>query len=581
MRLAAIAAFVALVGPAALQDREGPTPAARFAERREAERLAQSADVRAMRVATERLLALWNEEARRELPDGSLALAAANGLVHCGRLAEAIPLFELAYDGGWDARYELAYALAQLHAQASQPDDALRWLERSLAHRWVDRPGIANDAAFATLRDAPATAARFRELAGQADTAQLSRDDGWRLDLDHYAAEVRRMCANPEAPHMRPEFAAALASLRGRVAELGDAAIALELQKITVLLGDGHSTIYMVGTPRLALPVLPITTYFFAEGLFVVDSGVGGRGPGAELIGHEIVSIGGMRAAELLAALAPYVSRDNAMGVRWLGPLFLRSPVVLRAIGAIGPESPLDRVTLSVRAPGEAVRDVTLAVQPFAQRDAGSPRLAAPPGTAPGAAPLWLARPHEPFWFEERPDRSLLYVQVNEIGDAAKQTLEGFAAEVRETLRESGLLNLVLDLRQNSGGNNFLVAPLVRLVAWFEEDAPEHRVFVVTGRKTFSACQNLVNRLERNTRVTIVGEPSSSKPNFTGESTELLLPWSGLRGSISSRWWQDSFPEDARPFIAPHLRVDLRAADWIANHDPVLAAIEEAIAADG
>ncbi len=76
-------------------------------------------------------------------------------------------------------------------------------------------------------------------------------------------------------------------------------------------------------------------------------------------------------------------------------------------------------------------------------------------------------------------------------------------------------------------------------------------MFVIIGRETFSAAQDFSNFIERVTNATFVGEPSGSSPIFVGESTAVVLPWSGLSFTISSRYWQDSHDGDDRPFICP------------------------------
>ena len=120
----------------------------------------------------------------------------------------------------------------------------------------------------------------------------------------------------------------------------------------------------------------------------------------------------------------------------------------------------------------------------------------------------------------------------------------------------------------------------MRLLSWFEEVSPRHRIYVISGRNTFSAAQNCLNQIHRATHAIVAGEPSSSKPNFTGESTQIRLPWSGLRASISSRWWQDSYPEDERSWIAPEIPVALSSKDYFANRDPVMAAVLEVVASE-
>ena len=100
--------------------------------------------------------------------------------------------------------------------------------------------------------------------------------------------------------------------------------------------------------------------------------------------------------------------------------------------------------------------------------------------------------------------------------------------------------------------------------------SPENRVFVLMGRNTFSAAQNFINRVERWTNATFVGEASSSSPNFVGEENDIVLPYSRVRGSLSNLYWQDSDPWDNRPWITPDLPVVLTAKQYIEGLDPVL-----------
>lgn len=502
--------------------------------------------------------------------DASLALRAGSCFRGARLHERALPLLVRAFEAGADARYELAYEIAQANAALGRSTEALDWLERALAERYVDRPAIATDPAFASLRGD----ARFAAIAGLLPEREFDRSSGWSYDLDFYRSEVRRLHVGPGRPGERPEFRAAVEDLRARVPELSNERIAFELQKITARLGDGHSLVYPLPTPRVGFAAAPVALRFFADGLFVIS----GRDGVVDLAGAQVVSIGGHGLPEIEAALATIVSRDNDSGIRWVGPAFLTHPAAVHALG-LTPDA--GSIPFELRMPDGAERRAAIGPMPArVGSHGGIPKIGPPPGTPPDSAPLWLRLPDEPFWHEELPDDDALYVQINQVQDAGTKTLERFAGEVRELLVETGFHALVLDLRRNNGGNNFLVWPVVRLAAWFQESDPGHRIFVLTGPNTFSAAQNLLNQLCRATDAIVAGEPSSSKPCFAGESTEVLLPWSGLRLSISSRWWQDSFPEDARPWIAPDLPVALTSRDWLENRDPVLDAVRELLLHD-
>lgn len=307
--------------------------------------------------------------------------------------------------------------------------------------------------------------------------------------------------------------------------------------------------------------MLPIDVYLFQDGLFVVN----GTGQAAALIGSRVVRIGSKPIDELMAAMAPYVSQDNAMAIKSFATMYLIMPTFLEAWGATDRDG---GVTLTVERDA-TTRQVSLTAGP-ARR---TPRRLFAPANATEAAPLYLENSGQTFWLRPLPGRNALYVQVNSVADAPDESLAAFARRVHDVLGESRARHLIVDVRHNNGGNNTLLEPLLQAIVDFGA-APGHRVYVITGRATFSAAQNFINRLERRLPAMIVaGEPSMSSPNFTGEDHPVHLPFSGLTVSISNRYWQDSTPDDRRPWITPALRAELTSSDWLQNRDPVLDAV--------
>lgn len=483
-----------------------------------------------------------------------------------GREADANRLLPELIGSGFVAPVPAWLRLARQAAVSGQRDSALACLRRVLDAGYHERPSLKSDDAFKALRDVP----EFRRLAGFSAHPDADRAAGWREDLDFLLEEARRLHAAPDRPAHSPEFAAALAALEGRTADLDDVAMAMEIQKALVAhLADGHTVLYPMSTPRVDFKgMLPIRMHFFADGLFVV-----GARPGHEtLVGLQVVAIGGRSAAELREGLRTIVSRDNEYGIDMLGPLYLSLPCALRAIGAA---RSLAEATLTIR-DGSGTRTVTLAGVPFEM-----PERPLPPAPG-GAVPLWLAHRAQTYWHEARPELDAVYAQLNQVRDPeGAPTLSEWSRTLRTEIRRAGARNLILDLRHNNGGNNFLIWPIVRLVAWHEMNDPGNRTFVLTGPGVFSACQNLVNHLDRATEAVFLGSPAASRPNFTGEDTSVELPWSGIHLSISSRWWQDSFPTDRRRYVPVSMPVALTSADWKAGRDPVLEELKTYLARGG
>lgn len=457
--------------------------------------------------------------------------------------------------GGW-----IPYRVAQLYGELGGVDSAFVWLGRALDARWDDRPGIATDEAFTALRDDP----RFDDVLGL-PAEDLGRDEGWRSDIDYLVEEARRMHVGPRRPAFSDRFESAAAALKTAVPDLTNDEIVVELQRLMTLLGDGHTGIYGPGDDselQFDSPALPVLFYAFEDGLYIVD----GAGDARRWIGHRVVAFGPRPAEAVLQDLPDYVHHDNLMTPLWLGVHFsLRGLPVLAALGAT--DDPRE-VSLILEDRAGTRRRAVIEGGDFDFRR----KLRPPLGQS--SPPLWLRHVNRNYWLASLPEADALYWQFNQVRDVEDgPSIAEFADTLRASLDATGARTMIVDVRHNNGGNNGLLDPLLRTVVWWEQDEPGRRVFVITGRNTFSAAQNFINRLERWTEAVFVGEPSSSRPNFAGEETALVLPYSGVRGSISNRYWQDSGPDDVRPWIAPQVPVTLSAEDYFAGRDPALEAI--------
>jgi hypothetical protein len=479
-----------------------------------------------------------------------------------GRPAEAIAALRQALALGGGSRPDRSYQIARLYAALGERDSVVAWLDRALAARYERRPSIANDSSFQRF----SSDSGFRRVTGAADSSG-SRDEGWRRDLAFLVSEAKRLAVGPDPVALTPAFDSAAALLSDRIPSLEDDQVFVELQRLVASLGQGHSLLYPVPTKLVQLRMLPVDLYFFSDGLYVIA----GSGEAASLVGSRVERIGGVDPEDAIRRIAPIVTHENPMGLRWVGPYFLGYPAILQAVGL---EAQHDTVHLELRDRSGRARRVALVAGDF--RPPG--KLIAPPGkVATGRVPLYLRHPDEPYWMERLPASAALYLQFNQVVNREGLSLAEFADSALRVARRPTVRNLIVDVRRNNGGSGDLNRALIRALVAFELLEPRRTVYLITGRNTFSAAQNFINDAERLTDAVFVGEPSSSRPNFAGEDTELLLPYSGIQGSLSSRYFQDSSPLDDRVWIAPDIPVRLASHDYFANRDPVLEAVFDAI----
>ena len=402
------------------------------------------------------------------------------------------------------------------------------------------------------FRSADATAAATPD-----PTASPSPATGVRADLERLLSVLDRVHPEPFHGVSREEFVAALDAYEAELPKLSPEESVVELMRVWAMLSregrDGHQ--FALPQVQHEGPVLPIRVYEFAEGVFVTAAA-----PGTEptLVGSRITAIGEVAIDDVLAAIEPLVPRDGPATVPAFRPIFLVRLDVLRGLGLVEDGS----VPLSVVRPDGT--SMTVDLQPLAA----------------DADASWAG----PVGMHQLPlDARLRYLAS---GETFSATLDGRTAyvryrsvqsvdvrEVRQWLDRDEADRLVLDLRQNPGGDNGTYGRLLRLVVDFAEAHPGG-VTVLIDRVTFSAASNLATEIEQTTDARFVGEPMAGGLNFWNDVTwvdlvSLPIP---MRAAVSERYWQFASPDDERLTIEPDVPIEITAADHFAGRDPALEA---------
>jgi len=462
-------------------------------------------------------------------------------------------LFQALSRGG---EYEgfASYNLAAAYARSGNKIQALGWLDKALAKPFEARPQIANNDAFEAWRDDT----HFRQLAGMAPKNSLSRENAWNQDLDFFLAEVRRMHYAYRNGALPEGLENDVRLLRARISQLSDALMVPEMQRLLARLGDGHSML------RRLAPRAPLKFYQFSDGVFVLDAP-----QECGCIGERVAAVGATPIEVALEKLKPFLSVDNAMGIKAAGPAYLRFPDYLQAAGVVS-----NAGSVQYRFEGHNGTKHTFTPKPEDSPDP-MPRFFASKLAAAGPTPRYLKNINDNYWFEPLSERTL-YFQFNQVLNKPDESIDQFAQKLKKALLLPRVKNLIIDLRLNGGGNLNLFTPLLRTIIAFQETRENAGIYVITSRLTFSAAQVFLNELDRYTSAVVAGEPAGSKPNFIGESAQTRLPNSGWFMTISTRYHQTD-DQDHRTWIAPKIPVELSSADYFANRDPVLDAVMQVI----
>lgn len=461
-------------------------------------------------------------------------------------------------------RQNALYNIACANALLGNTETAMDFLERAYAAGYVAYDNVRQDSDLDGLRDLD----RFKHLTGLGLPELDSREARWAADLDHFARRMEQVHWDLYANISQPELQRELSQLKARVAALEDHEVKTALQRIVARIGDGHTTVISGWHGHNPETTYPVDFYSYPEGIYVRAATPDYK----DAVGKRVVAVGGVDVDAAFDRVAELVSRDNEMWVKFVAPRIFRNPEKMSAIG-LAPSPDALRLTL---AGGDGRHEtVTLQAVPLEERE----NLVW--AHASDSAPLYLRHTDDLYWFEHLHDINTVYFQYNGVRNKEDESLADFVTRLFAFIDENDVERLVIDIRHNHGGNNFLNRPLIHAILKNERINQRGNLFVIAGRETFSAAMNCAADLDYQTNALFVGEPTGSRPNFVGETSIIMLPYSNTAISCSSRYHQNSFSTDRRMWIAPDLIAELTWADYAANRDPVMALIREEILAMG
>ncbi|MGE0595333.1 MAG: hypothetical protein AB7P07_03145 [Hyphomonadaceae bacterium] len=385
-------------------------------------------------------------------------------------------------------------------------------------------------------------------------------------------AEVEALRRFAETTHPRGREAAIDAdwrarweALAGEADTLGDGAYFHRSRAALGWFKDGHTTVlpfeFTGGVPaQLAsgpfAVSLPLRVRLFHDGAYVVAA----KDEAAHLLGARVTHVGGNSVEDLIRAWARDWPGNDAWAHRWAGHAV--TPAFLQALGAVADA----RAPLTIEA-HNGRRSVRATLRPRAN---GSEALQSLDHTQTQAE-AWAAQTGFGNFAWALPEHRALYLSVDDMADIEGKTFEAFTHEAFAAMEDTRADRLVIDLRRNGGGNNFLMEPLRKRILRSHFNRAGG-LYVLTSPMTFSAAQNPCTRLERDSFVLFVGEPTGGAPNHEGDAQPFVGEATGLTSIVSTLRWYDSYPMDDRVWIMPDLLHPLTFADWRAGRDLALQA---------
>jgi len=464
--------------------------------------------------------------------------------------------------------FDCAYFIARCYAKKSDKNNTLDWLQKAFDLGYRNIMSVPRDSSFSSYFNEP----RFMHIVGIPLKEFKTREEGWRFDLWLAVREIKRRSPDPYRKVSEKQFDSAVQLLHDKIPSLTDIQIITELMKIMTLAWDGHTMIYGFYERPEFLQNLPLEFYKFDEGIFIT----GADKRYEDLLGCRVTAFDEKPVTDILRGMEPILNRDNEQGPTVLGLMRIRTLPILYGLGLIKKPG---EVSITVKSPDEKLRKVTIKADcPVASRKLWDklPENWTTYHQKNGIKePLYMRNKYTHYWFNYFPAEKTLYFQYNAIVDDPGNSFYKFSDSLFDFIENSNTEKLIIDLRWNNGGNTLMTPYFLNKVIACKKINERGKLFGIIGRRTYSAAINLCGYLERFTRITYVGEPTGSSPNFIGEDRAFELPFSKLMANVSDRYWQSSWPDNRSQWFSPLVYVTPAFGDFAAGKDPALDLILE------
>lgn len=380
--------------------------------------------------------------------------------------------------------------------------------------------------------------------AGPGMSAVTSRQ--WAEDLAVLTDKLPKLHPNPFAFTPKDKFEAAAAELKIKLTELNPDQIYIGLDHLANLIGDAHTFVEFPSD----LANLPLDIHAF-EGVTRVDAVAPGYD---QALGARVVAIGDTpikEARRLAAAITPVGE------TRWLRDSrvdgFLTTGMVLHGFGITA-----DRNSATYTLANDKGRQFTVnfkALEPGDEPKWVHPYAATPLASQPvpgGAACTYLSAARS------------VYCNVSQI-----RNLAGPARQMFEMIRQNHPTKLVIDLRNNVGGDyNEGLENLIKPLQGLKAINRKGHLFVLIGPNTFSAAMSNAAQFRSMTNAILVGQPIGERPNSYQEPRQFTLPNSHLVVRYSTRYYK--FSDGPQNVIAPDHEITPTWQDYKNGRDGAL-----------
>ena len=360
----------------------------------------------------------------------------------------------------------------------------------------------------------------------------------WIEDIDYYKTNLEKKHIDLYNTISKVEFEQELQKLKSNLNKKTDTDVIIDLMRLTRKIGDGHTAFSLRG---IETHLFPIEIYKVNGQWRVIKT----TEKHNDILGKELIAIDGKPMTQVedeVSKIAQYVENEQSKIIRvaqysMISELLYGLHLTQKEFDAIftflDENERKTEVTLKSINSKEYYENVE-----FKSLETVIPEIEKP-----------IDLKHDYLWFSPIKTTQAIYIKFESY--PSFEEMETFGASVLNHINNNNIKQIVIDLRNNGGGDFFVGTFLAYYLNLADNIDWKSGVYVLTDKVTFSAATSNASQFRQILNAKIVGEPTGSNPSGYQDMGQFTLPNSGMIVTYSKRLFrfQDKVTQGVQPDV--------------------------------
>jgi len=366
----------------------------------------------------------------------------------------------------------------------------------------------------------------------------------WIEDIDYYKTNLEKKHIDLYNNISKIEFEQELQKLKSNLNKKTDTDVIIDLMRLTRKIGDGHTAFSLRGVET---HLFPIEIYKVNGQWRVIKTTEKHK----DILGKELVAIDGKPMEQVedeVSKIAQHVENEQSKIIRvaqysMISELLYGLHLTQKEFDAIFTFLDENERKTEVTLKSINSKDYYENVE-FKSLETVIPEIEKP-----------IDLKHDYLWFSPIKTTQAIYIKFESY--PSFEEMETFGASVLNHINKNNIKQIVIDLRNNGGGDFFVGTFLAYYLNLADSIDWKSGVYVLTDKVTFSAATSNASQFRQILNAKIVGEPTGSNPSGYQDMGQFTLPNSGMTVTYSKRLFR--FQEKIAQGLQPDVLIEY---DW-------------------